>query len=318
MREVRDAQGRFSGLEPILLTQEQDAQLRRANPRYRGQRFQPRDGFPVLAFDAGHGVEYPDTGTPDNGATSDNNTPVRTDDISEANITLRMANYAAEHATRNGFDALVTRTTRTFSSAPRVATRADAFDFRIAAANNAAAYVSFHVNHAASEAANGTQVYIQRGAPAHADTERFGRMLAANTRSSIRRPDGIEWDHAYDARFLVNGRVNPDRIKSFAMIRGAHVPSALVETGFLQNGVGSNPGDYDDLRNTTYLQNFSQEIVRDMISYVQVARNPQMREMVRNNPGLCELYRDTIADSDASCNPARENVSARRTTRARQ
>lgn len=278
MRPKKDAQGRVIGLEPILLTPEQDAALRRANPGYKGLRFQPRPGHPVLAFDAGHGVEYPNTGTPDNGATSDNNTPGnRKDDISEANITLRMANYAAQYAASNGYDAIVTRTTKTFSSAPIVATRADAFDFRIAAANNADAYVSFHVNHAENEAANGTQIYIQRGAPASADTTRFGSMLAANTRKAIQRADGREWDIAYDARFLdTNGNVNPARVRSLAMLRGAYVPSALVETGFLQNGEDSNKGDYDDLRNVRYLQAFAEEITRDIINYQELTGGAQV------------------------------------------
>lgn len=277
MRPKQDAQGRVIGQEAIPLTPEQDAQLRRAHPQYKGKRFQPRPGHPVLAFDAGHGVEYPDTGTPDNGATSDNNTPGNPkDDISEANITLRMANYAAEYAASNGYDAIVTRTTKTFSSAPRVATRADAFDFRIAAANNADAYVSFHVNHAENEAANGTQIYIQKGAPSSADTERFGRMLAANSRKAIQRADGREWDLAYDRRFLdANGNVNPARMRSLAMLRGARVPSALVETGFLQNGEDQNKGDYDDLRNVKYLKAFAEEIVRDMINYHELTGGAQ-------------------------------------------
>lgn len=279
MRPKRDAQGAIIGVEPILLTQAQDAALRRANPKYTGKLFQPREGYALLAFDAGHGVEYPDAARADNGATSDNGTPSNPkDDISEANITLRLANYAAEYAASNGYDAIVTRTTRTFTHGPKVATKADAFDFRIAAANNADAYVSFHVNHAENDAANGTQVYIQSGAPRSADTVRFGRMIAANTRKSISSAQGIDWDIAYDRRFSdANGNVNPDRIRNLAMLRGIHAtPSALVETGFLQNGEDQNKGDYDDLRNVKYLQAFAAEIVRDMMNYHELTGGPQI------------------------------------------
>lgn len=277
MRPKKDAQGRVIGVEPILLTPQQDAALRRANPDYKGLRFQPRPGHPVFAFDAGHGIEYPNTGTPDNGTSSDNGTPHnRKDDISEANITLRMANYAAEYAADNGYDVIVTRTTKTFSSAPIVATKADAFDFRIAAANNADLYVSFHVNHAANEAANGTQIYIQTGAPA--DTKRFGSVLAANSRKAIQDENGREWDIAYDKGFRdTSGNINPSRMRNLAMLRGIHVTeAALVETGFLQNGAGQKKGDYDDLRNVKYLQAFAEEIVRDMMNYHELTGGPQV------------------------------------------
>ncbi len=202
---------------------------------------QPNTNVPnngkLVVLDAGHGGD--DGGT--HGVTSDGTT------YYEKDVALQIELYVKEILQQNGINVLATKESDVFIE---LADRAG-----IANANNAALFVSIHLNSSETAAASGTEVLYT----ASNNGDSYGitsQQLATNIDKELIAAIGT--------------RNRGVKQQNLSVCRNSVMPAALVEVGFM-----SNTAEMDNLANPDFQYKAAQGIARGIMKSLESVTMPQ-------------------------------------------
>ncbi len=189
----------------------------------------------IIVIDPGHGGI--DAGASGNGAV-------------EKEINLEIAHYLKAFIEENGGTAIMTRTSDTNTADPNrsktVSQKKSDLEQRkkLPEKSNADIFISIHMNKFSESKYKGAQVFC---APSSSESKALGEMIQA---SLIKNAD------PENTRKLKDG-------KSIYILKGAKIPSVLIECGFL-----SNPEEAKLLQNESYQQKIAWSIFMGLSEYL--------------------------------------------------
>ncbi|CQR70205.1 Sporulation-specific N-acetylmuramoyl-L-alanine amidase [Sporomusa ovata DSM 2662] len=164
--------------------------------------------------------------------------------LQEAIINLVIASQVKKHLVAAGYQVLMTRT-----KAEQVET--DSLKYRCELANNWGAdlVVSLHCNSAASEQANGTEIYTSLG---ETNGDRLATCIINQITASFSDLQlRADWDDG-----------DPDKEQNFYILRYTDAPAVLLEMAFI-----SNPEEAAKLADSAWQRDMARAVARGISDY---------------------------------------------------
>jgi len=164
--------------------------------------------------------------------------------LQEATINLVIANQVKKYLVAAGYQVLMTRTKE-----EQVET--DSLRYRCELANNWGAdlVVSLHCNAAASEQANGTEIYTTVG---ETDGDRLATCIINQVTASFSDLQlRADWDDG-----------DPDKEQNFYILRYTDAPAVLLEMAFI-----SNPEEAAKLADSAWQRDMARAVARGISDY---------------------------------------------------
>lgn len=164
--------------------------------------------------------------------------------LQEATINLVIASQVKKHLVAAGYQVLMTRTKEEQAET-------DSLKYRCELANNwgADVVVSLHCNAAASEQANGTEIYTTIG---ETEGDRLATCIINQVTASFSDLQlRADWDDG-----------DPDKEENFYILRYTDAPAVLLEMAFI-----SNPEEAAKLADSAWQTEMSRAVARGISDY---------------------------------------------------